>query len=629
MRGPVLLSMFAAALVSAPGLSRAADEGAPETVVVSATLIPTPEQDVASSVSVITAEDIAARQQQSLPDVLKAVPGLSLVQRGGQGGSTSLFMRGTNSNHTKVLVDGIDVTDPSSIDATFDFSQFLSQDIERVEVLRGPQSGLYGADAIGGVINVITRSGQGPAQLRASAEGGSFDTFNQAVGLSGSEGHFSYAANLEHLHAGATPVTPLDLLLPGEKRNDDYYDNVTASSKLGLAVTDHFDLGLVARYTDSHLRFTGDDEFSFPSFPQPQQSAANTSEYYARATAHATTEDGFLDQILGVGYARKRTANFDPESTTTLDTGERTKVDWRGALKLSGEHTLVLGAEHEHDEISEPLSAAVSISSGYAELQSRVGERLSSALNVRFDDNSQFGSRTTYRVAPVWLIPETGTRLKASVGSGFKAPTLGELYQNFPQFFFFGNPDLKPETSTGYDAGFEQSLAKDTVRFGATYFHNSIRNLIDIAPSGSTYANIGRATTQGVESFVAWSPIRSLALRVDYTYTESTDDILDQELLLRPRHKGTLDALWQPTDALSLDLNVLAAGTFIDGNRDFSIPRLQAPGYTVVNIAASLAINPHLTVYARVQNLFDHHYENPVGFLQPTLGAFAGLRAKL
>ncbi len=639
MRESVLLSMLAATALWTPGFSRAtdadvagapaADAETPDSVVVTATFIPTPEQEVASSMTVITAQDIETHRQQSLPQVLRDVPGLNVVQPGGPGGYTSLFMRGTNSNHTKVLVDGIDVTDPSSSGSTFDFGQFLNQDIERVEVLRGPQSGLYGADAIGGVINIITRSGAGPAQVWGSAEAGSFDTFSQAAGLSGAAEQFHYSANLEHLHAGATPVTPLDLLLPGEKRHDDSYDNLTASTKLGLDVTEHFDLGLVARYTDSHLRFTGDDEFAFPSFPQARQSASNTSEYYARAFAHGVAADGFIDQTLGVGFTRNRSVNFDPEIPATLDIGERAKVDWRGALKFSDAQTLVLGAEHEHDEISQPVSAGVAISAGYGELQSQLGEHLFSALNLRYDANSQFGGKATYRLAPAWLISETGTKLKASIGSGFKAPTLGELYQNFPQFFFFGNPNLKPETSIGYDLGFEQSVAQETVRFGATYFRNRIRNLIDIAASGATYANFGRATTQGVESFLSWSPVKSLLFRLDYTYTEATDDIRDQELLLRPRHKGSLDVRWQPLQPLSLDLNVLAVGTYIDGNRDFSIPRLQAPGYTLANAAVNLAITPHLTAYARVDNIFDRHYESPVGFLQPSLGAFVGLSVKL
>src|SRR5262249_3143364 len=191
------------------------------------------------------------------------VPGLNAVQVGGPGGQTSLFIRGTNSNHTKVFIDGIDVGDPSNSTASFDAGQLLTPDIERVEVLRGPQSGLYGADAIGGVINVITKSGSGPLQVSGGLEGGNFDTFNQAASLNGHAGDLHYAANIEHLHAGATPVTPLDVLEPGEQRIDDYYDNVTASTKLGFDVTKDFSLSLVGRYADTDLRYTGTDNFSF------------------------------------------------------------------------------------------------------------------------------------------------------------------------------------------------------------------------------------------------------------------------------------------------------------------------------------------------------------------------------
>ncbi len=621
------------AVLALPALAVAADaaEGNPEPVVISATRIPTPESEVASSVTLITADDIAARQNQTLPDLLKDAPGLNLVQTGGPGGQTAIFMRGTNANHTKVFVDGIDVSDPSSPDGSLDFSRFLTQDIQTVEILRGPQSGLYGSDAIGGVINIITQSGSGPAQLKAVAEAGSFDTFNQGAGLSGSTGGFHYVANVEHFHSGATPVTPLSLLAPGEPRNDDYYDNLTGSTKLGFDVTDSLDLGLVARYTDSHLRLTGDDPFTFPSTPEAQQSATNTHQLYTRGTAHLHTPDGMFEETLGIAYDLLDSSDFTPpaDGPPSYFSGERLKVDWQGNVKLASADTLVLGAEHERDEARSPVSNALSIDSGYAELQSGFGGTVFDTLSVRYDHNDRFGGRVTWRAAPVLVIQQTGTRLKASAGTGFKAPTLDELFHSYPALDFFANPNLAPESSRGYDAGFEQTLAGGRFGFGATYFRNDIRNLITANADFTSYANIGRARTFGVESFVAYQPSKALKLRLNYTYTEAVDEILDQELLRRPRHKVSLDGTWHATTRVSLHATLLSVGDWIDGNRDFSIPRLRAPGYTTADIAASFDLNSSLALTGRIDNLFNRRYQNPVGFQAPGLGAFAGLRLRL
>ena len=618
---------FGLALVSGQILA----EDAPlDPIVVTATRIPTPASQIASSLTVITGEEIESRQQRLLPDVLKDVPGLNIVQAGGPGSQTSVFMRGTNPNHTKVFIDGVDVGDPSNSNAGFDFAHLLTQDIERVEVLRGPQSGLYGSDAIGGVINIITRAGAGPAKLNAVVEGGSFDTFNQSASLRGSGDRLHYSANIEHFHSGETPVTPLNLLLPGERRNDDYYDNLTASTKLGYDVGGDLDFGLIARYSNSHLRVTGDDFSAYPnpSFPAREQSQSAASEYYARAFGHLIAFDGFLDQTLGFAYSRKRTASYQPDLPVNLNTGERTKIDWHGALKFSPTETMVLGAEHSRDEISEPLSASTRISSGYGELQSQLGDSFFSALNVRYDDSSRFGGKVTYRVAPTYLIRSTGTKLKASLGTGFKAPTLSELFQDFPPFFF-SNPSLKPETSIGYDLGVEQSSLSGRLSAGVTYFHNRLRDLITTDSTGSTFANVGRASTEGVEGFLALRPLDTLSLRADYTYTEATDDIQHQQLLRRPKHKVGFDANWKAMPGLSLDATVLSLSSWVDGNRDFSIPRLTASGYTTVNLAASYDLTARLNLFLRLNNLFDRHYETPVGFLQPGLGAFAGFKIQL
>ncbi len=597
-------------------------------MVVTATRVPTPTQNVASSITVFTADYIAARQEQTLPGVLQDAPGLNVVQTGGPGGQTSVFMRGTNSNHVKVLVDGIDVGDPSSPNGAFDFGQFLTPDIARVEILRGPQSGLYGSDAVGGVINVITKSGEGPPRIAAGLEGGSFATFNQDGSILGSTGPFHYSADIEHFHSGATPVTPLDLLLPGERRIDDDYDNVTASTKLGYDVTSDFALGLVARYTDTHLKFTGENEEDYPNdFPDMSQTESDTRQYYIRGSGRLSLFGGRFEQTLGVAYGDIRTTTLSPDFGTSQDAGDRFKIDWQGNLNIVAGETLVIGAEHEREAISLPISASTSIDSGYAELVSNPFKDFNDTISVRYDANDRFGGATTWRIAPTYFIEATGTKLEASVGTGFKAPTLDELFQNFPPYFF-ANPNLKPESDTGVDAGFEQSLAGGRLSFGATYFHIKIKDLIDDNASFTSYANVGRAHTDGVESFVSLKPTEAITLRVDYTYTEAYDDILDQELLRRPKNKWNLDARWRATRRLSLDLDLVSVGPFIDGNRDFSIPRLVANGYTTLALAAGYDINRHLTLYGRVTNLFDETYQDPVGYLRPGRGFFAGVKAR-
>jgi vitamin B12 transporter len=622
MRNFLITSASLIALAAASGTAIAQNEESPETVVVTATRIPTPQAKIASSITVITAKDIGAKQQQTLPDVLADVPGLNVVQSGGAGGQASVFMRGTDSNHVKVLVDGIDVSDPSSPTGTFDFGQFLTQDIDRVEILRGPQSGLYGSDAIGGVINIITKSGDGPLQATGDIEGGSFDTFNQSGTVSGSEDGFHYAGTIEHFWSGSTPVTPLDLLAPGEERIDDSYNNVTASTKLGYDLTDNFDLGLVARYTNSQLDFTGENYAT--GFPDATQSHQEILQYDTRGTAHLVLADGFFEQTLGIAYHSIDSTQASPDNPTAYYLGDRTKVDWQGNLKFSDDEILILGAEHDHEGIREPISAGMDINSGYAELESTLGSLYNSAA-VRFDDNSNFGSEATWRIAPAYLIAETDTKLEGSVGTGFKAPTLSEMFQNFPSFGFFGNPNLRPETSLGYDLGFEQPLF-DVLRLGATWYHNDIKNLINA--TFTTNVNIGKAETDGVEAFADWQALPTLNLRADYTFTEANDEILNQELLRRPKHKATLNAEWQACDKLLLDADLNAVSSWIDGDRAF-FNRVTAPGYFTADIVANYKINDTFSIYGRITNLFDANYQDPVGFLRPGRGLFAGLKANL
>jgi len=627
----VLFSSAALIALAAPAFAQITDED----VVVSATRIPTPVSQIASSVTVITAADIEARQQRSLPDVLRSVPGLNIVQSGGAGGQTSLFLRGTNANHTKVLLDGIDIADPSTPSGAIDISKVLAGDIANVEVLRGPQGALYGSDSIGGVINITTKKGEGPLKITANVEGGSFDTFNQGASVSGSEGDFHYQATVQHFLSGATPVTPLNLLPPGQRRNDDFYNNVTASTKLGYQVTDNFDLGFVGHYYNSLSKITGDafDFTTFSSFPSPIRTRISSIQYESRGTAHLVLWDGRFDQTLGFAYGSTIAATQDPDNGDSRAIGDRVKLDWQGNVKVMDGQTVVLGAETARDALHpglsfgfpSTLSRGITTNAGYAELQSDFGIGLYNSVSVRYDDNSRFGDRTTWRVAPAWVIESTGTKLKASAGTGFKAPALQQLYGTFG-----GNANLKPETSFGYDVGVEQSFLGGAVTGGVTWFQNNIENLIVSGPAPAfKLINVGRARTDGVESFIAWKALDTLTLRADYTYTDALDAGTKLALLRRPRHKASVGADWQVTEDLSLNANLLYVGPQIDGNRDFSIPRLKMPDYVTIDLAASYRLTEKWSLFGRIENLTDTDYQSPDGFLRPRLGAYAGIKVNL
>lgn len=615
---------------------RQSDGGAPDTarapdtsdVAVSPTGVATDVSQIASSVTVITSKEIEAQQRRTLPDVPRTVPGLNIVQTGGPGGQTSVFMRGTNSNHVKVLIDGIDVSDPSNANRSFDFGQMLTADIERVEVLRGPQSGLYGADALGGVIVISTKKGEGPPKVSAMVEGGSFGTFNQAVGTSGSTGRFNYTFNVAHLRADATPVTPIDILPPGTRRFDNSYENWTYSTKLGVDVTKDFQLNVVARYTDATLDFTN-DSFSlvtFDSRPNDFQSRQDVQQFYTRGEAVWTGLGGRLKSIFGVNYADLQTDNDNGAGILSFNDGERTKFDWRSILQVAPGYTVIAGAEHQNEQLqSRTLFAEEWNQAGFLELQTEPIRNVFIAANVRYDDNENFGGHETWRVAPAYVIAATGTKLKGSIGTAFKAPTLSQRFQDFPPFFF-GNPNLDPEESTGYDVGFEQAILAGRAQFGATYFHNDITDLIASNATFTTLINIGEATTSGVEVFASADVTDNLRLRADYTYTEAINEITHQDLLRRPRNKASLSAGWTPISPLLLNATLLYVGQSDDLDRVTFASPITLPSYTLVNIAADYRLNDNMSLYGRIDNLFDRHYENPDGFEQTGIGAYAGVR---
>lgn len=638
-----LVFMPAAVSAQSPADTGAPAIDLPDVMVTSPTGVPTPEDEVASSVSVVTAAEIERKQLRTLPEVLESLPGLNVVQTGGPGGQTSVFIRGTNSNHVKVLIDGIDAGDPSTPNGAFDFGQMLATDLARVEVLRGPQSGLYGSDAIGGVISVTTKKGEGPAKTFGFAELGAFGTFNQAVALSGSAEKLSYSFNVTHVSSTDTPVTPADIVPLGYPRNPNAYDNWTYSTRLDYEMSDTFAVNFVARYIDSQLSFTPDiyPPPTYAGIPAPERSTSYASMFFTKGEGVWKALDGALETTFGVSAMTSSRPTDGPNPGVNGDyTGDRQIYYLRSLYTFAPAQNVLAGVERRNESMtSETAYTQMDATTGntgvYAEYQGQFFERFFLAANVRYDSDDTFGDHTTWRIAPALLFPETGTKLKASYGTGFKAPTLYQLYAPY-----YGNPDLKPEESTGYDAGFEQEFLKGRLAFGATWFHNDIANLISYDPVTYQNVNISNATTRGAEVFVAVKLTDTLKVRADYTYTDVTGYFPPGQPfgaacaplsptscipLRRPNDKVSVSVNWQASDKLDLTATLIYVSSWWDIER-LTSNYVDQPGYTIVNIAANYAFNEHATLFGRIDNLFDETYENPNGFLAPGFGAFAGLK---
>jgi vitamin B12 transporter len=623
-------TFLAGALTSSGWIEASAQDAAalelPTVEVRSATLVPTSVDRIASSVTVITAAEIERSQKHTVPDILATVPGLNIVQTGAPGGTTSVFMRGTAANHVKLMVDGIDIGDPTVSDGSPDLAQLTAGDIDRIEVLRGPQSGLYGSDAIGGVISITTKKGAGPAKVTAKVDGGSFGTFNQSAGISGSRDAFNYTFNVDHYRTGATPVVPDRWLKPGQSVPDAAYDNKTVSSRLGYDFNDNFSVNWTGRYTDADYYYNVD----INNAPSDYRSRQVTHQFFTRGEGVWTALDGRVKSYFGANFTDMYRWIYKPTSAakaTIYDyLGQRYKYDWHSVIDVIPGQTLVVGADHDTDRYRQlPVDKEVVDKGAFVELQSSWADRLFLVSNFRQDEHETFGGHHTYRFAPAVLVPGSETKLKATYGTGFKAPSPFQLYS--PNY---GNTGLKPEESTGWDAGFEQPIGRNFVRFGAIYFKNDLTNMIQYVQTGTStgyYGNVAQAKTSGVETFATWFVTADFRVRGDYTYTEATDQATGLELARRPRHKGSVAAEWNPTEALSLRVTALHVGSWYDNyDRNIYMPNTLVSGYTVVNLGGEYKVNDATTMFARIDNLFDKHYENPLGYAKTGIGVYGGVR---
>jgi len=626
-------------------------------VTVTATRVSTLLPDVPAGVTVITSQEMQMRGYTTLVDALNAVPGLGVVQSGGPGNQASVFIRGTNSEDVLVLLDGVPVNDPSSANGAFNFGSVTLTDIARVEVVRGPMSGLYGSNAIGGVINIITVRGGGAPKVNFSAGGGWPAQGQGGATISGATGKFDYAltgaidqeAGFDYTARRFTGIYAA---------NRDPFRSKLGSLNLGYAPIEGTRVGLEIRAQSTDSAFP---DLGFPVFDDPNEYQYNTNVFGKLGVTSnlfngLLTTEAFVARVQNALHETNLLDADDPNQTATDEHyhGIRIDTQWNNTLHVPDAgpaefSSLLFGIEYLNDRskfdiddasFGEPFTGGSNNSqhtvAGHAGVQTTLWQRLTVTGALRDDAVSSFGNALTGRVGGVLAIPEADMHVKASYGTGFLAPSLFDLYgresfDGFPDYQ--GNPNLKAEHSSGYDAGLQFDIPAfdqpDFASISATYYYNNITDLIDSTPDFSSEENIGHARISGVETELVLNPFPWASADLTYTYTYARDVTDDAPLLRRPENAGSATVTLTPLPSISIVPQVQYIGRETDylyGDDGYPTQDgLDQPG-TIVNLTANYAVTPQYSLFAQAKNLFYSRYEPVNGLEIPGQSFLFGIR---
>ncbi|MDD3446951.1 MAG: TonB-dependent receptor [Zavarzinia sp.] len=603
----------------------------------------TPLTAVGSAVTVITGEELEAKQIRVVSDALRMVPGLAVSRTGTIGNQTQIRIRGSEANQTLVMIDGVVVNNPAA-SSEFDFGHLLTADIERIEVLRGPQSALYGSDAVGGVINIVTKKGRGEPRLTTSIEGGSNGTLigNVAAGAGG-EGFSIHAGTTGTITSGTSSAATWN-----GNGEDDGYRGLTSYVNASFDPLDMLGFDLVLR--DTHYKGEYDDFGMRPGdTTSPYQyafdanSGARGSESFGRGQVRLSFLDGHWTHKLGLSHFRAETNYFSNNTVTSTAEGETTKYDYQTDYAFEtpalgdAAHVVTFAYVHQHDEIDNYVRKDVDQDSFVGQYQVELFGGLSLTGALRHDTHDMFEDANTWRTTAAYYLEPTGTKFRASYGTGVKNPTLNELYGYGGSYM--GNPNLKPEKGKGWDAGIDQSFLDERLNFGVTYFDQRISDEIGstyvLDPVTGTYVGtpINDSATsrhRGVELEVSARPIDDLTLRLSYSYTHARDGKTGMAEVRRPANQGSLDIGYRFLEGKAgANLGLVWVGDFTDVvyTPTWSTINYGMDSYIVANLSGSYDLTDNLQLFGRVENLFDEEYEEVYSYGSSGRSAFLGMRA--
>lgn len=593
-----------------------------------------------TAVSVVTGEELRAQQVRHAVDALRSLPGVSVSQQGGAGNVSVVRIRGAESNHTLVVIDGVEVN--SGVEGFYDFSSLATDDIERIEVLRGPQSGLYGGGALGGVVNIVTRSGKGPLTLRAEGEAGSFETRGGRVGVSGGTERIWGAMSVSARETAGFNIAPV-----GNEKDGSSLQSL--SFKGGISPFENFKLHGAFRF--SHLEGDRDGFDGFVggfNVASDDRSTFERDAWSGRINADLSLLDGYWTHTVYAARSERdyidRDRGFFPTTSHLID--DNTKYGYQTTLRIDGpmgpsvRHFLTGLVEKQDETFEQPdpvagdFQAERGRNSFAGEIRGEYFDTLHLAATVRRDANDMFDDATTWRVQGSTLVPSTPFRLHASYGTGIKYPSFAELFGTF--FRYTPNPDLQPETSRGWDAGIETTLLGGRAIVDVTYFRADLEN--EITEDFSNFPLItsvnlaGRSHRQGIEVAARYAVLPGVVLGGSYTWLDAEDSSGVVEVR-RPPHQGRLDIDWAMLGGRGhLNLAAIYNGDMKDVA--FALPfftqtLVTLDDYWLVRLAGSYEVAPGVELFGRVENLLDQSYQEVFGYETAGAAAFAGVRLKL
>ncbi len=642
----VLLISTGLVLAAAPAHLAAEDNAAEasrqpprEIIVTAATRTEQPLDRIGQTVSVIDLAEIERRQTQNVVDLLRTIPGVTITRNGSIGGVTSVFIRGAENDQTVALIDGVKLNDPSTVGGGFNFGNLMTGNIERIEVLRGSQSVLWGSQAIAGVVNMVTRRPTEELQVNARGEYGFRDTVNLVANASAKAGPLSAS-----IGAGWFRTDGISNFAESRgARERDPYENIGANANFNLAISDAVSLDARGWLSHGTLNLDG---FAPPTFALGDTNEESvTRELVGYTGLNVALLDGRFRNRIGFALTdtdRVNTALGGVPAETFRGTGRNERLEYQGIVDIATGWEATFGLEQEISRFTASsfggpqTGARARLYSAYAQVVGTITEGFTLTGGLRHDDHDRFGGATTFGASAIYNLAATGTTLRASYAEGFKVPSLFQLFSNF------GNTALAPERSAGWDAGITQSLLDGRMELSATYFQRDSEDLILFIgcrapftgicanrPFG-TYDNVGLARASGAEFAVTLRPVDALSLQFTHGYVDARNRAagtanFDRRLPRRPENSSSLLVDYRWPFGLETGFTL----TTVSGSFENAANTIALPAYTLGDIRAMMPMGRNLELTARIENLFDDDYETALNFGQMPRAGYVGIRVRM